>query len=111
MTVPNFLSTALFENVILLVIGQPAYVKSNVCVEKEHVFHVFKLRRLLGRRDIEVIAIQSVDFLHIPPRVRRFLRMDRSLSLVSQRLEVFFGKYIPPMRLMGANIGVLARKQ
>jgi ubiquinone/menaquinone biosynthesis C-methylase UbiE len=43
LTVPNFLSTAFFENVFLLLIGQPQYVKKLVCVEKERIFHIFKL--------------------------------------------------------------------
>ena len=110
LTVPNFLSTAFFENVILLLIGQPGYVKSNVCVEKEHVFHVFKLRRLLNQHAVEVITMRSVDFLHLPPRVRKLLRMERPLQIISNRLENFFAKHFSPLRLAAANIGVLVRK-
>jgi ubiquinone/menaquinone biosynthesis C-methylase UbiE len=110
-TVPNFLSTALFENVILLLIGQPSYVKANVCVEKEHVFHIFKLKKLLGKQNVQIITMRSVDFLHVPPRVRKILKIDESLRCVSERLEALFEDYISPLRLMGANIGVLARKE
>ena len=111
LTVPNFLSTAFFENVILLLVGQPGYVKSQVCVEKEHIFHIFKLRKLLKRENVKVIIIRSVDFLHFPPRVRRLLRLGRSLKIISGRLEDFFGVYASPLRLIGANIGVLAKKE
>jgi len=111
LTVPNFLSTAIFENVILLLIGQPSYVKSNVCVEKEHIFHIFKLKKLLGKQDVKIITIRSVDFLHVPPRIRRILKIGESLRLVSEKLEVLLERYVSPLRLMGANIGVLARKK
>ena len=111
LTVPNFLSTAFFENVILLLVGQPGYVKSHVCVEKEHIFHVFKLRRFLKRENVKVITIQSVDFFHLPPRLRRILRVGQSLSVISSQLENFFEKHFSPLRLAGANIGVLAKKE
>jgi 2-polyprenyl-3-methyl-5-hydroxy-6-metoxy-1,4-benzoquinol methylase len=111
LTVPNFLSTAVLENVILLFVGQPSYVKSNVCVEEEHVFHIFKLRKLLNEENLKVITVRSVDFLHLPPRVRRILGIDEDLGLVSEKMRVFFEKHIPLLRLAGANIGVLARKQ
>jgi SAM-dependent methyltransferase len=110
LTVPNFLSTAFFENVILLLIGQPGYVKSHVSVEKEHIFHVFKLRRLLNQHDVEVIAVRSVDFLHLSPRVRKLLKIDWALKIISNRLENFCTKHFPLLRLAGANIGVLVRK-
>lgn len=111
LTVPNFLSTAFLENIILLFIGQPAYVKSHVSVEKEHIFHVFKLNRLLNRCDVEVIVMRSVDFIHLPPRIRNFLKLDRVLQIISKKLETFFTKHLSLLRLAGANIGVLARKR
>ena len=111
LTVPNFLSTAFFENVILLLVGQPAHVKSHVSVEKEHVFHVFKLRRLINQHDLEVVTLRSVDFLHIPPRVRKLLGVDWALRVISNKLENFFVRYFPVLRLAGANIGVLMRKR
>lgn len=110
-TVPNFLSSAIFENVVLLLVGQPSYVKSNVCVEKEHIFHIFKLRKLLHGEHLKVIAVRSVDFLHLPPRVRKILGIGEDLGLLSEKLEALFEKYISPLRLAGANIGVLARKE
>lgn len=111
LTVPNFLSTAFFENVILLLMGQPSYVKSLVSVEKEHLFHVFKLRRLLNQHDVEVITMRSVDFIHLPPRVRKFLKIDKVLRVMSDRFENFCTKHFPFLRLAGANIGVLVRKK
>lgn len=111
LTVPNFFSSAFFENVILLIIGQPGYVKSRVCVEKEHVFHVFKLRRLLVKENVKVISIRSVDFLHVPPRIRRILKLGQTLRNISNQLEDFFEAHNSPLRLTGANIGVLARKE
>ncbi|MEM3551482.1 MAG: class I SAM-dependent methyltransferase [Candidatus Bathyarchaeia archaeon] len=110
LTVPNFLSTAFFENMILLLIGQPGYVKSHVSVEKERIFHVFKLRKLLNQHKVEVIALRSVDFLHLPPRVRKLLKIEWPLQVISNRLENFFAKHFPPLRLAGANIGVLVKK-
>jgi ubiquinone/menaquinone biosynthesis C-methylase UbiE len=109
-TVPNFLSTALFENIILLLIGQPSYVKSHVSVEKEHVFHMFKLRKLLNQHNVEVVVMRSVDFLHLPPRVRKFLKIEWPLQMISNRLENF-AKHFSPLKLAGANIGVLVRKR
>ena len=111
LTVPNFLSTAFFENVILLLVGQPSYVKSHFSVEKEHIFHVFKLKKLLNQQDVNVVTIRSVDFLHLPPRVRKFLRIDWVLKNISNRLENFFMNYFSSLKLAGANIGVLLKKK
>lgn len=111
LTVPNFLSTAFFENMILLLIGQPGYVKSHVSVEKEHIFHVFKLKKLLNQHDVEVVTMRSVDFLHLPPRVRKFLKIDWALGVISNKLERLFTRYFPLLMLAGANIGVLVRKR
>lgn len=111
LTVPNFLSTAFFENVILLLVGQPSYVKSHVSVEKEHIFHAFKLKKLINQQDVNVVTMRSVDFLHLPPRVRKFLRIDWILKIISNRLENFFMNYFSPLKLAGANIGVLLKKK
>jgi 2-polyprenyl-3-methyl-5-hydroxy-6-metoxy-1,4-benzoquinol methylase len=111
LTVPNFLSTLFFENVILLLIGQPNYVRSNLCVEKEHIFHVFKLKKLLSRNDLSIITVRSVDFFHLPPRLRKFLKIDRILKIASNRLGYFIEKYHLPLRLIGAHIGILAEKK
>ncbi len=110
LSVPNLLSTLFFEYVILLLIGQPQYVKKLICVEKEHIFHIFKLRRLLNREDLKVIKIQSTDFLHLPPRVRRDLKISQSLKIISDRIGDYLEAHGLPLRLLGANIGVLARK-
>jgi ubiquinone/menaquinone biosynthesis C-methylase UbiE len=110
LTIPNFLSTAFFENLILLLKGQPGYVKSQVCVEKEHVFHIFKLKRLLNCQKVEIVEFRSTDFLHLPPRVRKFLKLDGILKIVSNKLESFFDNHFSPLKLAGANIGVLLRK-
>ena len=111
LTVPNFVSTAFFANLFLLLKGQPSYVKSHLCVEKEHVFHVFKLRKLLDQENVKVITIRSVDFLHLPPRIRKALKIGQSLKVISDKVECFLGNHISPLRLMGANIGVLAKKE
>jgi ubiquinone/menaquinone biosynthesis C-methylase UbiE len=110
LTIPNFLSTAFFENLILLLKGQPGYVKSHVCVEKEHIFHIFKLRRLLNRQKVKIVEFRSTDFLHLPPRVRKSLKVDRILKLISNNIENFFDNHFPLLKLAGANIGVLLRK-
>jgi ubiquinone/menaquinone biosynthesis C-methylase UbiE len=110
LTVPNLLSTLFFEYIILRLIGQPQYVKSHVCVEREDIFHVFKLRRLLDREDLRVMEIRSTNFLHVPPRVRSALGISRNLQVVSDRTEDCFEAHNLPLRLLGANLGVLARK-
>jgi len=110
-TIPNYMGTAFFENVFLLLMGQPEYVKKRVYVEKEHVFHYFKLLKLLHQENIEVISIQSIDILHLPPRIRKILRNSNRLRLISERLEDIFLNQTSPLRLIGANIGVLAKKQ
>lgn len=110
LTVPNLLSTLFFEYLVLLFIGQPQYVKKLSCVEKEHIFHIFKLRNLLNREDIRLLKIQSIDFLHLPPRVKRALRMGQSLKIISAHIEGYFEAHGLPLRLFGANIGVLAKK-
>jgi 2-polyprenyl-3-methyl-5-hydroxy-6-metoxy-1,4-benzoquinol methylase len=110
-TVPNLLSTSFFEYVVLLLIGQPQYAKNQVCLEKEHIFHIFKLRELFCRKDLKVIKIRSTDFLHLPPRVRRALRISQGLKNISDRIENYFEAHDLPLKFFGANIGVLARKE
>jgi len=97
--------------VILLLVGQPSYVKSHVSVEKEHIFHVFRLRKLLNQQDVNVVTMRSADFLHLPPRVRKFLKIDWTLGIISKKLENFFMNHFSQLRLIGANIGVLARRE
>lgn len=111
LTVPNLLSTLFFECIVLRLIGQPQYVKSHLCVEKEDVFHIFKLRKLVDRDDLYVIRIRSTNFLHVPPRVRSALRLNQNLLVVSDRIEDYLENHNLPLRLLGANLGVLARKK
>jgi len=111
LTVPNLLSTSFFEYIVLLLIGQPQYVKKQAFLEKEHIFHIFKLRALLDREDVRVIKIQSTDFLHLPPRVRKALKISQNLKIISNRIENYLEAHKSPLRLFGANIGVLARKE
>jgi ubiquinone/menaquinone biosynthesis C-methylase UbiE len=110
LTVPNLLSTLFLECIILRLVGQPQYVKSRACVEREDIFHIFKLRKLLNQEDLRVMKIRSTNFLHVPPRVRSALRISRNLQVVSDRTENFFEAHNLPLRLLGANLGVLARK-
>ena len=109
-TVPNVLSTSILEYLVLLAIGQPAYVKKIASLENEHIFHIFKVMELLDRRDIRVLKIQSTDFLHIPPRLRRALRIDPSLRIISDKIENYLVSHNSRLRMLGANIGVLIRK-
>jgi len=111
LTVPNLLSTLFFEYVVLLFIGQPQYVKKLVCVEREQIFHIFKVKKLLNREDVRVIKIRSTNFLHLPPRVGRALKISRSLKIISDHIENYLETHGSPFRLLGANIGVLARKE
>jgi len=60
---------------------------------------------------VNVVTIRSVDFLHLPPRVRKFLRIDWVLKIISNRLENLFMNYFSPLKLAGANIGVLVKKK
>lgn len=110
-TVPNLLSTSLFEYIVLLLIGQPQYVKKQACLEKEHIFHIFKLRALLDIENVRVIKIRSTDFLHLPPRVRKALKISQSLKIISDRIEDYFDAHELPLNFLGANIGVLVRKE
>lgn len=112
-TVPNLLSTQFFGNLALIFTGQPQYAKKFLCVEKEHIFHFFKVRKLFSREDLKVIEIRSTDFLYLPPRVRKALKIEHHLKAISDRIEGFFENYASAhgaLGLFGANIGVLARK-
>lgn len=110
LTVPNLLSASFIEFLILLLIGQPQYIKKQACLEKEHIFHIFKLKRLLSKRYLRIKMIQSTDFLHLPPLVRRALKLDYILRIISTQIEDYSVKHNLPLRFFGANIGVLAQK-
>lgn len=107
LTVPNFLSTLFFEYIVLLFIGQPKYAKKFLSVEKEHVFHLFKVKKLLKGENLKVMDIRSTDFLHLPPTIRKALGIDHYLRVISDKLE----KNSRALRLFGANIGVIAKKK
>lgn len=106
LTVPNLLSTLFFEYLVLLSIGQPQYAKNFLSVEKEHIFHLFKIKKLLNRDDLEVIEIRSTDFLHLPPTIRKALKIGKYLKVLSDHLE----KHGWILRLFGAHIGVVLKK-
>jgi ubiquinone/menaquinone biosynthesis C-methylase UbiE len=109
-TIPNLFSTLIFEEIVLLLIGQPKYVKKELNVETEQIFNLFKLKKLIYREDLKVIKIQSTDFLHIPPTVKGALRIGRYVDIVSDQIENHLEKANFPLKLFGSNIGLLARK-
>lgn len=104
-TVPNLLSTLFFECVVSLSIGQPRCVKDFFAVEKEHVFHIFKVNELFNRRELRIERIQGTDLFHLSLVIKKFLK--RNIFL---RVPMFFENR-GLGRLFGANIGVLARKE
>lgn len=110
LTVPNFISTAFFENMFLVFMGQPQDIKKLVCVEKEHIFHIFKLKKLIEHENLKTIKIQSTDFFHLPPRIRRALKISQVLKILSDRMEDYFDAHQSPLRFLGANIGALIKK-
>jgi len=104
-TVPNLLSTFFFECVVLLSLGQPQYVKKFFSVEKEHVFHLFKLKKLFSRRDLKIAKIQGTDLFHLSLVMRKALKRDDYLKVPALFENHGLG------RLFGATIGVLARRE
>lgn len=104
-TVPNLLSTFFFECVVLLSIGQPQYVKKFFSVEKEHVFHFFKVKKLFSRRELKIAKIRGTDLFHLSLVIRKALKRNDYLRaptpFKNHGLEIFFG----------ATIGVLARRE
>lgn len=106
-TVPNLLSTMFFEYLILSTLGQPQYAREFLSVEKEHIFHIFKIKKLLYRGLLDVLEIKSVDLLHLPPRLRETLKIGFYLDIISSKLQRSFSI----LSLFGATIGILARKK
>lgn len=104
-TVPNLLSTLFFECAIWLSVGQPPCVKDFFSVEKEHVFHIFKVNKLFNRQEVNVERIQGIDLFHLSFVTTKFLK--RNIFL---RVPRFF-KNRGLERFFGANIGILARKR
>jgi len=109
-TLPNLLSTMFPIYLFLLLIGQPQYAKKFLKVEKEGVFHYFKIKKLFNRKDLEVIKIQSTDFLYLPPRIKKFFKIEQHLQTMSDSVEDYLERYNLGLKYLGANIGVLARK-
>lgn len=107
LTVPNLFSSLFFEYMVLLSVGQPKYAKKLGNVEKEHIFHLLKVKKLLSREDLRLIDIRSTDFFHLPPTIRKALGINYYLNVLSEKLEKNGG----PLRLFGASIGVLTRKE
>ncbi len=108
-TVPNLLSTLFFQYIILLTVGQPRFVKEFFSVEREHIFHLFKVRKLFSRADLKIVEIRSADILHLPPRIRKALKIDHCPPTISGNLE--FHNPLLGLGLFGATIGVVAKKK
>jgi len=108
-TVPNLLSTLFFQYVILLTVGQPRFVKEFFSVEKEHIFHLFKVKRLFSREGLKIVEIRSADILHLPPRIRKALKIDHHPPIISGNLESH--NPLLGLGLFGATIGVVAKKK
>ena len=70
------------------------------------IFHLFKIKKLLNREDLEVIEIRSTDFLHLPPTIRKALKIGKYLKVLSDHLE----EHGWILRLFGAHIGVVLKK-
>lgn len=104
-TVPNLISSLFFEYVFFMVMGQPKYVKRFLNVEKEYVFHYFKVKRLVNSERLNIIDIRGIDYVHLHPKITRFFRLSKIVNLVSSELE---GK--KSWRFLGANIGLIAQK-
>ena len=105
LTVPNLISSLFFEYVFFMVMGQPKYVKRFLNVDKEFVFHYFKVKRLVNSESLNIIDIKGTDYVHLHPKITRFFRLNKIVTLVSNSLETK-----KSWRFLGANIGVIAKK-
>ena len=105
LTVPNLISSLFFEVVFFMVMGQPKYVKNFLNVEKEYVFHYFKVKRLVNSERLSIIDIRGTDYVHLHPKLTRFFRLGYVIPLISNKLETK-----KSWRFFGANIGVIAKK-
>lgn len=104
-TVPNLLSTFFLECIITLSIGQPKYVRRFFSVEKEHVLHIFSVKRLFRRNDLKVERIEGTDLFHLSLLMRRTFRREEYLRVPA------FIRTSGLEKLFGATIGVLARRK
>lgn len=105
LTVPNLISSLFFECVFFMLMGQPKYVKRFLNVEKEYVFHYFKVKRLVNSERLNIIDIRGTDYVHLPQKITRLFRLNNMVNLVSNKLETK-----KSWRFLGANIGVIAQK-
>lgn len=105
LTVPNLISSLFFEYVFFMVMGQPKYVKKFLNVEKEYVFHYFKVKRLVNSERLSIVDIRGTDYVHLHPKLTRFFKLNNIVNLVSNELEKK-----KSWRFLGANIGVIAKK-
>jgi 16S rRNA U1498 N3-methylase RsmE len=103
--VPNLISSLFFEYVFFMVMGQPKYVKRFLNVDKEYVFHYFKVKRLVNSESLNIVDIKGTDYVHLHPKITRFFRLSKIVALVSNSLETK-----KSWRFLGANIGVIAKK-
>jgi ubiquinone/menaquinone biosynthesis C-methylase UbiE len=104
-TVPNLISSLFFEAVFFMVMGQPKYVKRFLNVEKEYVFHYFKVKRLVNSERLTIIDLKGTDYVHLHPKITSFFHLGNVITLVSNSLE-----NKKSWRYFGANIGVIAQK-
>jgi ubiquinone/menaquinone biosynthesis C-methylase UbiE len=110
-TLPNILSTMFPVYLILLVMGQPQYAKKFLHVEKEGIFHCFNIKTLFSGKNLDIVKMDGTDFLYLPPRVKKLLKIENSLRIISNRIENYFNRKKSAFRFLGANIGVLAQKR
>jgi ubiquinone/menaquinone biosynthesis C-methylase UbiE len=105
LTVPNLISSLFFEVVFFMVMGQPKYVQKYLNVEKEYVFHYFKVKRLVNSENLTLVDIRGTDYVHVHPKIIKFLKLAKISNMVSSELE-----NKKSWRFLGANIGVVAQK-
>jgi ubiquinone/menaquinone biosynthesis C-methylase UbiE len=106
LTVPNLVSSLFFEYVFFMFIGQPKYVKRLLNVEKEYIFHYFKVKRLIQSENLSIVDIRGTDFLHLHPKIASFFKLERPIKIVSSALESK-----KSLQCLGAHIGVIAKRK
>lgn len=104
-TVPNLLSSLFFEIVFFMVMGQPKYVQKFLNVEKEYVFHYYKVKRLVNSERLRIVDIRGTDYVHLHPKITKAFKLGYVINLVSNKLETK-----KTWSYFGANIGVIAKK-
>lgn len=102
-TVPNIFSMLLLEYLYFILMGQPRYVKEFLEVNKEEIFHHFKLKNLFKSEKLNIIEIQGTDFLHLHPKIKKIFPY---LDLFSDMLE----RKGQRLKFFGSHIGVIAKK-